>query len=193
MGTLAKGLLFVVSAPAGTGKTTLVQMLVDELPKVVMSVSYTTRSPRPGEIAGKHYNFISEDEFKKKIADGDFLEYAQIYGFYYGTSKKWVAEQQAKGKHVVLVIDTQGGLQLKGRVPAVFIFITPPSLEVLRERLTNRKTESQEVIEQRLNWSKKEINDAQYYDYQIINDDLDTAYQVLKDIVIAEEHRIVHG
>lgn len=191
MGILAKGLLFVVSAPAGTGKTTLVEMLDDEFSNVVTSVSCTTRQPRPGEEDGIHYNFISEEEFNKKIAEDVFLEHASIYGFQYGTCKEWVAEQQAQGKHVVLVIDTQGALQLKGKIPAVFIFIRPPSLEVLRERLTNRKTESKDVIEQRLKWAEKEIQDAQFYDYQIINDDLATAYEVLRSIVIAEEHRIV--
>lgn len=186
-----KGLLFVVSAPAGTGKTTLVKMLDDEFPNIVTSISFTTRQPRLGEQPGSHYNFISESEFAKKIVEGDFLEHAQIYGHYYGTSKKWVKEQQEKGNHVVLVIDTQGALQLKGVIPAVFIFIAPPSMEILRTRLTNRKTESQEVVEQRLKWSEKEIYDAQFYDYMIINDDLATAYQALRSIVIAEEHRIV--
>lgn len=186
-----KGLCFIVSAPAGTGKTTLVDMLVNEFPSLVIAnISYTTRLPRAGEIDGKHYHFIEESAFKKKIEEADFLEYAQLYGFYYGSSRQWVLEQQAQGKHVILVIDTQGAIQLKGKFDATFIFISPPSLEVLKERLSNRKTETPELLEKRLKWALQEMQAIPYYDYQIINDHLSTAYQVLKSIVIAESHRV---
>lgn len=192
LGNLNRGLLFIVSAPAGTGKTTLVHKLVAEFPCVVESISCTTRLPRAGEIQDVHYHFMDAAEFERKIEDGDFLEYVVLYGKYYGTQRSWVEKRLNEGKHVILVIDTQGGLQLKGKVAATFIFIQPPSVDVLRQRLTDRQTENKEGIEQRLGWAKKEIADGLQYDYQIINDHLDTAYQVLRSILIAEEHRIQH-
>lgn len=190
LGQAAEKHIFVVSAPAGTGKTTLVNQLVQEFPEIMASVSYTTRPPRPNEIEGVHYNFISDDAFKAKIEAADFLEYVELYGTYYGTSRQWIADQQRKGKHIVLVIDTQGALKLKGHLSATFIFIYPPSLEVLRTRLMNRQTESLEMVEKRLEWALTELEVAQQYDYQIINDDLAIAYQILRSIVIAECHRI---
>lgn len=191
IGPSSEGQLFVISAPAGTGKTTLVQRLLEEFPSSLLaSVSYTTRQPRPGEIEGVHYHFISESEFKAKISAEDFLEYVKLYGYYYGTSKQWVANQQKRGKHIFLVIDTQGALQLKERVPGVYIFISPPSLEVLRKRLLNRGTETSEMVEKRLTWAHTEMERIPYYDYHIVNDDLEIAYQVLKSVVIAESHRV---
>jgi guanylate kinase len=194
IGNCKTGLLFVVSAPAGTGKTTLVNMLVNEFPDAVEeSISYTTRKCRFGEIPGVHYHFVTEEEFQDKIAKHDFLEYAQIYGCYYGTGYQKILEQQKKGKHVVLVIDTQGALQIKQKYPAILIFLKPPSIEVLRQRLTQRKTESEDLIEVRLAWAKNEIEKACEYDYCIINDDLKVAYQALRSILIAEEHKLTKG
>lgn len=190
LGNLKKGLVFILSAPAGTGKTTLVEKALKEFPSVVQSISYTTRLPRPGEMDGVNYHFVSRQEFEEKIGQGEFLEYVELYGDYYGTSRKWVADQQNRGKHVILVIDTQGGLKLKKEIPSILIFTKPPSMEELRARLLKRKTESAEKIEQRLKWATKEIEEGRHYDYQIINDDLDVAYQVLKSILIAEEHHI---
>lgn len=190
LGNLETGLVFVVSAPAGTGKTTLVNMLIKEFPNVVVSISYTTRKCRPEEVPGVHYHFVSEEEFKRKIANNDFLEYVQLYGHYYGTAYHTVLEQQQKKKHVILVIDTQGALLLKGKFPAVFIFLQPPSLEKLRQRLTQRRTESAAVIEERLEWAKHEMEAAHKYDYCIVNEDLAIAYQVLRSVLIAEEHRV---
>ncbi len=181
----------MLSAPAGSGKTTLTEMLVKEFPCVVESISFTTRQPRGKEVDGKHYFFISREEFQRKIIEGEFLEYAEIYGDYYGTSWKWVEEQRNQGKHVVPVIDTQGAAQVREKCLATFVFILPPSLEALRERLTKRKTESPEEIGKRLNWAKKEIEESKKYDYAIVNHDLETSYQVLKSIFIAEEHRRV--
>lgn len=191
LGNLKKGLVFVVSAPAGTGKTTLVEMLVKEFPFIIESVSFTTRKKREGEIPGEHYHFISKEEFERKISDGDFLEYAEIYGEYYGTSKAWVENKINEGKHVVLVIDVQGAMKIKDLLHAAFIFIMPPSLDALQKRLLMRQTETAEAIELRLQWAIKEMDlGKKYYEYLIVNDDLSTAYQVLKSIFIAEEHRV---
>lgn len=189
LGNLKKGLVFVVSAPAGTGKTTLVRMLVEEFSCVKASVSCTTRLPRRGEIDGVDYEFISKEEFEKKIADGDFLEYATVFGHYYGTCKKSVLKDQERGKHVILVIDTQGAMQIKKIFHAAYIFILPPSMEELSKRLKKRKTEPPEKIQSRLEWARKEVEMAVNYDYQIVNDHLKIAYQALRGIVIAEEHR----
>ncbi|ADI38073.1 Guanylate kinase [Waddlia chondrophila 2032/99] len=190
LGNREKGLVFIVSAPAGTGKTTLTQMLVDEFPCVVESISYTTREKREEEVDGVHYRFITREKFEEKIQAGEFLEYADIYGDLYGTSKKWVESRLEKGLHVVLVIDTQGALKLKSRYPATYIFISPPSFEELRRRLLERRTESDEVIAKRLAWAKKEVEKKNEYDYWLVNNDLETAYQVLRSIVIAEEYKI---
>ncbi len=172
LGNLPRGLVFVVSAPAGTGKTTLVRMLAQEFPCIHESVSCTTRPPRQGEIDGKDYYFLSPQEFEEKKQLGDFLEHAM-------------------GNHVFLVIDTQGALQLKKKqFSAVYIFLSPPSEEELKERLVRRKTEEMEVIEKRLSWAKAEMSMVANYDYHIINDNLNMAYAVLRSIVIAEEHKI---
>lgn len=192
IGNNKRGLAFVVSAPAGTGKTTLVKMLTAEFPEVVASISHTTRAPRPGETLGIDYHFIGVGDFQKQIAAGDFLEYVELYGTYYGTSKKWVDQQLQKGKHVILTIDTQGARLLRGLFPAVFVFIAPPSRSELSRRLSERRTESEEALTKRLEWAEKELAASQEYDYRIINDELDVAYQVLRSIVIAEEHRVIH-
>jgi len=189
LGSLKEGIVFIVSAPAGTGKTTLVRMLCAEFPCVVMSISFTTRKPRPGEIEGKDYHFISQEEFKRRIEKGDFLEHARVFEEHYGTSRHAVEELRKSGKHVVLVIDTQGAMQLIKKFDAVFIFILPPDADELQRRLVGRKSESQGAMEQRLSWAQKELALASSYDYQIINDDLQTAYAALRSIVIAEEHR----
>lgn len=190
LGNHKRGLLFVVSAPAGTGKTTLVQMLNREFPEVVASISYTTRTPRTGEISGTHYHFVGLEEFEERVAAGEFLEHVQLYGTYYGTSGIWVEDQLSRGKHVILTIDTQGVRQLRGVIPTVSIFIAPPSREELRRRLLARKTESEEVIQRRLDWAEKELEAASEYDYRIVNDVLDIAYQTLRSVVIAEGCRV---
>jgi len=192
LGGLKKGLVFILSAPAGTGKTTLVDMLKVEFPSVVTSISSTTRKPRQGEVNGVHYNFISVEEFELKIASGEFLEHVRLYDDYYGTSLAQVQAQLEQRKHVFLVIDTQGAMQLKKKSKAVYIFVQPPSLEALQERLEKRKTEDPETIKKRLKWAENEIQAGKYYDYQIVNDDLKVAYQILRSIVIAEEHRVIN-
>lgn len=190
LGNLKKGLLFILSAPAGTGKTTLMQLLLRDFPCVVASISYTTRQPRLGEVDGIHYFFITKEEFVKRIDEDEFLEFVELYGDYYGTSRVWVEGQLCRGKHVVLVIDTQGAKLLKGKVDIVSIFVAPPSIEELERRLKYRQTESQEMIEKRLDWAKKEMEAQNLYDYLIVNEDLSCANQVLRSILIAEEHRI---
>lgn len=191
LGNLSKGLVFVLSAPAGTGKTTLVRMLKSEFTCVADSISCTTRSPRPGEVDGRDYHFLSAEAFDSKVRSGDFLEHAEVFGQRYGTSSTFVLAQQNSGRHVFLVIDTQGAMQLREKqFQAVYIFLSPPSLHELRERLIRRKTESAELIEQRLAWARREMQMAPRYDYQIINAELSLAYDVLRSIVIAEEHKI---
>jgi len=191
LGNFEKGLVFVISAPAGTGKTTLVKKLQEEFSCVKTTTSFTTRSPRVGEIQGVDYHFISIEEFKKKIDKFEFLEYVELYGDYYGTSKNNIETLQLQGNHVILVIDTQGGLRLKKMIDATLIFVMPPSLEELAKRLEMRKSETPDVIKKRLEWAKNEIEDANHYDYKIVNDNLKTAYQTLRSILVAEEHRVI--
>ncbi|PIS00718.1 MAG: guanylate kinase [Chlamydiae bacterium CG10_big_fil_rev_8_21_14_0_10_35_9] len=190
VGNLKKGLIFIISAPAGTGKTTLVNLLKNEFSNVVRSISFTTRKPRPNERDGQDYFFISEDEFKNKIKQKDFLEWAEVFGEYYGTSRSHVEKLQMEGKHVALVIDTQGAEKLRKMIDACSIFLFPPNMHELQYRLHSRKSESEEMIQKRLSWAKKEMEKAKGYDYYIINDDLDVAYQVLKSILISEEHKV---
>ena len=189
IGNLPKGLTFVLSAPAGTGKTTLISRLKEEFPSVVQSISCTSRKLRGDEVDGVDYTFLSDEEFEKKIESGDFLEYVTLYGHYYGTDKKWVENELNKVNHVFLVIDTQGAMKLKGKYPATFIFVKPPSMDELRRRIEDRQVDSQEMIETRLDWANEEFKKANNYDYIIVNENLDTAYEILKSIVIAEEHR----
>lgn len=190
LGNDRQGLVFIVSAPAGTGKTTLVRKLIQEFPSIIPSVSFTTRQPRHGEKEGVDYHFISEIEFEEKIAAADFLEYVKLYDTYYGTSKQWIEGHLKQGRDVILVIDTQGALQLKEKMSAISIFITPPSIEILKKRLFARQTENLETIEKRIQWAPQELEAAKQYDYQLVNDELDIAYQVFKSIFIAESHRI---
>lgn len=190
LGNRKRGLAFIVSAPAGTGKTTLVERLVEEFPSVVANVSYTTRLPRPGEIEGVHYYFINKNQFLEKIAAEEFLEHVCLYGEYYGTSRNRIEEKLNSGKHVVLVIDTQGAIFLRDKYPAISIFVKPPSLDELKRRLTGRGSESRQKIEERLAIAQQEIEALKYYDYEIVNDNLEVAYQVLRSILIAEEHRV---
>jgi guanylate kinase len=184
-----KGELIIISAPAGTGKTTLVRKLKEDYPeKVVQSISCTTRKPRVGEIDGKDYVFLTDEAFEKRAKRGEFLEYATVFGHQYGTSKELVKAQCMDGKHVVLVIDTQGAMELKKKTRALYIFIAPPSMEVLEERLKNRKTESPETLKKRLKWAQYEMDQAKHYDYTIVNDDLETAYEALKSIILAKNY-----
>lgn len=191
LGTFKKGKLFILSAPSGTGKTTLVRRLVKEFPQVIGNISYTSRAPRGEEKEGVDYHFISREEFERMLKKGAFLEYATVYGEFYGTEKKKVEKLLESGKHVFLVIETQGALQIREKMEAVSIFVFPPSIEVLCARLQGRGTETPEQIEKRISWAKNEMKvGLESYNYQIINEDIDVAYDVLRSIVIAESHRI---
>ena len=190
LGNLEKGRVFVISAPSGTGKTTLVKMLCDEFDAVVRSVSCTTRKMRQGDKEGVDYHFVTQDEFAKKEKAGEFLESAAVYEDHYGTLKQSVTALQNEGKHVVLVIDTQGAEHVREKIRATLIFIAPPSLDELKRRLMDRNTDSSQTIEERLSWAREEIEKGKSYDYFIVNEDLKAAYEVLRSIFIAEEHHI---
>jgi len=185
-----KGDIFVISAPSGTGKTTLVRLLLSRFPTLSFSISYTTRLPRPGEVDGQHYFFVSEKEFKRSIARGEMLEWAKVYGHYYGTPLHFVKEKIAAGKDVILDIDIQGAQEVKKKIPeAILIFIIPPSWEELQRRITNRSTDSLEVIKKRLKAARKEIKVARDFDYIVINDILENALQELTSIIQATKVR----
>lgn len=190
LGNHPKGGLFIVSAPAGTGKSTLVRMLCDEFACVVESCSCTTRAPRPSEREGRDYHFVTQEAFDAKIAEGAFLEHVRLFGASYGTLREEVERHQNEGKHVVLVIDVQGARQLREKITATFIFIKPPHMEALHHRLSQRQTESSERIAERLAWAGSELATMGEYDYCIVNDDMQTSYQALRSILIAEEHLI---
>ncbi len=187
---MQQGILFVVSAPAGCGKGTILgQILKDE--KYYYSVSATTRNPRPIDIEGVTYHFLSKTDFEKLIAENAFLEYAQYCDNYYGTLKAPIEENLSKGRHVIMEIEVQGAMQIrKLRPDARFIFIAPPSFETLRQRLEHRGTETPEVIEKRVSAAKKELEMKVYYDYCIVNDILDDAVADFKAVVRAEELKI---
>lgn len=190
LGNASKGQLFVISAPAGTGKSTLVDMILSEFPhEIAESCSTTTRAPRLGETKGTHYDFVTPEQFERLLKEGVFLEHAEVFGQRYGTRTDEVLRLENEGKHVVLVIDTQGAMQVKKKLDATFIFISPPSYEELRNRLEKRKTEDAESIERRLSWAKKEMTMISHYDYHIVNDNLEVTYQILKSIFIAQEHK----
>ncbi|MBI5273681.1 MAG: guanylate kinase [Chlamydiales bacterium] len=176
-----------MSAPAGGGKTTLAQMLTKEFKgKIVQSISCTTRKPRLNEKDGKDYHFLSKEEFFNLASQDKFLEYAPVFDHYYGTLKEDVNYLLNEGKHVLLVIDTQGAMQIKKKAAAIFIFVVPPSMEELKERLIKRGTEDENSIKQRLAIAKQELEMSKEYDYVIMNQDLSKAYEELKDIIIKE-------
>lgn len=185
------GSLFVVSAPSGAGKTTLVRGLVANDPQVRLSISYTTRAPRPGEADGREYHFVSRERFLEMAARGDFLESAEVYGNLYGTSHPWVREEMAGGRDIVLEIDTQGAAQVRKLFPdCISIFVLPPSLEVLETRLRGRGQDSPEVIARRLNAAQEELGHVGEFDYAIINNDLDEALRDMASIVRAQRLRL---
>ena len=184
--------VFIISAPSGSGKSTLVSRLLREVEALTFSVSYTTRKPRGTEVDGQAYHFIDREGFERRLAAHEFLEYAEVFGNYYGTHSDALTIAQEQGKDLVLDIDVQGAAQLKKRIPdAVSIFVLPPSREVLEHRLRARSQDKEEVIRRRLADAAREIRNYSLYDYVLVNNDLDLAAETLKAIVRAERVRRV--
>jgi guanylate kinase len=178
------GNVFIVCAPSGAGKTSLVKALLEREPGVSLSVSHTTRGIRPGEQDGRDYHFVDRAEFQRMIGRGEFLESAEVHGNLYGTSQTWIDAQRAQGRDIVLEIDWQGAQQVRRLIPeAIGIFILPPSLEVLRQRLTDRRQDSVAVIEKRLAAARGEVAHLEEFDYVIINKDFKEAAEDLIGIV----------
>ncbi|MGQ0735293.1 MAG: guanylate kinase [Acidobacteriota bacterium] len=191
MSSSCRGLLFIVSAPSGTGKTTLVERLVPVVPSLRMSRSYTSRPARAGERDGVDYNFISRPEFEQRIRDAAFLEWADVFGNYYGTAAADVDEMLAAGQDVVLVIDVQGARQVRGRgVDHTAIFVLPPSFQVLEQRLRGRSKDTEEQMQRRLDTARGEASSYADYDYVVVNDDLESTVTRLQEIIAAERSRM---
>lgn len=182
-----KGVLLVLSGPSGAGKGTICQELLRNSSDLYYSISATTRAPRTGEENGVNYWFVSTDQFQQMIAQDELLEWAQVYGNFYGTPRKYVDELLAQGKHVVLEIDTQGAMQIKKKFPeGVFIYIAPPSLDELAQRIHKRGTDALEVIKRRLSCACEELSYVQQYNYVVVNDEVTLATQKVQAIITAE-------
>lgn len=180
------GNLFIVSAPSGAGKTSLVSALLASNKDIDLSISYTSRSPRPGEVDGKDYHFVSRETFLEMIQHGDFLESAEVYGNLYGTSQSWIEKEIRNGRDILLEIDWQGAAQVRRIFPeCIGIFILPPSLQALEDRLKARKQDSREVIARRIASAREDVAHVAEFDYVMINDKLDEALQQLNAIVVA--------
>lgn len=184
------GNLFIVSAPSGAGKTSLVAALLASTPGVALSISYTTRPPRPGEVNGRDYHFVSREMFVAMAGHGDFLESAEIYGNLYGTSHSWIKAETASGRDILLEIDWQGAAQVRRLFPGcISVFILPPSIQELEARLKGRGKDSPEVIARRMQAARDEISHVAEFDYVIINNKLDEAVLQLRSVVIAARVR----
>lgn len=193
MSETRKGMLLVISGPSGTGKGTLIKLLMEQDPTLVFSVSATTRAPREGEIDGVHYHFVSDEEYDRLVAEGAFVEYANVHGKRYGTLRSEVYDRLEKGENVVLDIDVQGALNvIANEKEKVSIFLLPPSMKELRRRLTDRGTETPEQIETRLHNAIWEITQKDHYEYKVINDDMNECLRVLQAIIEAEKHASAH-
>ncbi len=186
-----QGNLIVVSGPSGAGKGTICQALFRQYPDLQYSISATTRAPRNGERDGVNYWFIAKDKFEEMIGNDDLLEWAEVYGNYYGTPRSYVSRMMAEGKDVVLEIDTQGALQIKKKFPeGIFIYIVPPSLEELSKRIYGRGTDEPEVIKRRLSCAREELVCAGEYNYLVVNDQLEQAVEKVHAVIIAERCRV---
>ncbi|SDM73829.1 guanylate kinase [Acetanaerobacterium elongatum] len=188
-----KGILIVVSGPSGSGKGTLLQGLMQGNERIKYSVSATTRSPREGEVNGKNYFFVTREEFQQQIQSGGMLEFATYCGNYYGTPRRYVYDNLEAGYDVILEIDVAGATKLMEQgEPAVYIFIMPPSMQELKKRLVGRNTETNEVIEKRLNAAREEIAAAGRYNYIVVNDVIDDAIDKLKAIILCQKCKTVN-
>ena len=185
---MTTGKLFVVSAPSGTGKTTLLRRVMAQLPGLSFSVSHTTRSPRPGEVNGVDYHFVTKAEFLEMVGQGHFIEHAEVHANLYGTSRKTIELQRSSGVDVILDIDVQGAaiLRRSGQLAATHIFIAPPSIAELEKRLRGRATENEEMVHIRLNNARVELQEMSEYEYLVVNDRLEETVNVLSSIIIAE-------
>lgn len=180
------GHLYIVAAPSGAGKTTLVRLLLENDTGIRVSVSCTTRKPRPGEKDGREYHFVDVPNFIERVSQGEFLEWAEVHGNYYGTSKNWIEAEMTAGRDVLLEIDWQGAQQVRKAFPeAIGVFILPPSLDTLKERLSGRGTDSAETIARRIAAARDEMRHVDEFDYVIINDDLQQALGNLLSVVSA--------
>jgi len=183
-----QGSLFVIASPSGGGKTSLVNALLDQDPRLVLSISHTTRAPRPGDVDGQHYHFVRKQEFEQMVSDGDFMEHARVFDHFYGTNRNSVAHQLQQDRDVILEIDWQGARQVRSAFPdCCQIFIIPPSLETLRKRLTGRGQDSESVIQRRMQDAQAEISHWQEFDQLVVNDVFDTALEELQTII--SDHR----
>jgi len=191
---MKEGQLFVVSGPSGVGKGTICRELLKEDIGVSLSISMTTRKPRPGEEEGKSYYFVTHEKFEKEIKADGFLEYAKVYENYYGTPKQKVLDTLKSGVDVILEIDTQGALLAKEHYPkGIFIFILPPSMDVLKQRLVNRRSETEEQVNMRLNMAMSEIAVIGEYDYYVVNAELAESTAMMKAIIMAERSKVAHN
>lgn len=187
---MGKGLLIVISGPSGAGKGTICRELIRNA-DVDVSISETTRAPREGEIHGKNYFFVSKENFLKKVQGNGFLEYAEVYGNYYGTPKNFIEEKIQSGRDVILEIDIQGALQVKEKYPeGIFIFILPPSMAELKNRIVHRGSETEESFNRRFGNAYKEISYIDKYDYCVINDEVNNAAKKVKIIIEAEHYKV---
>jgi guanylate kinase len=188
-----EGLILIISAPSGAGKTTLCNHLLKRFPAMRESVSYTTRSPRPGEVDGRDYHFVSRERFQSMVAEGAFAEWAEVHGNLYGTSLNTLEDARGNGIDLVLDIDCQGARQLKENFAGgTYVFILPPSMAELRRRLEGRSSDAREVIERRIQRASEEIREARWYDYIIINDLFEKAFEELSAIVTAHSRKTDH-
>jgi guanylate kinase len=182
---VTKGILYIISAPSGAGKSSLVRAIVHKLADVVVSVSHTTRPMREGEVDGQDYHFIDESRFSAMVEQGDFLEHAQVFGNYYGTSKQSIEAQLLSGKDVILEIDWQGARQIRQRMnDSKSVYILPPSISALKQRLSNRGQDTDEVIDARMREAVSEMSHYGEFDYIVINDDFDEATEQLASIFV---------
>jgi guanylate kinase len=185
-----KNSIFIISAPSGAGKSTLVELLLSQNKELFFSISHTTRPPRPGEMNGKEYFFVSEENFRKMIEERELFEWAQVHGYYYGTSRGMLKQAESRGNDLILDIDVQGATKVKQILPdATSIFILPPSFDVLRERLQRRQKDTEQQIAKRIENARQEIQYCHEYDYIVINHELHAAFEDLSSIIRSQSCR----